>query len=359
MLKSILNFIRRERFWLLALILLGTLYFFIDHLSVVETRPQTSKEMTAFQQAEKKVQAQSQNPESLERALEKRPVFKKVFYSFTTLVAMLFAAGCLLDFALVLNVPFRQKFFARQAHPEHSWGIGQLLHVSVLWIAAGLAMSFLAGYAEVFLEREVSFNLYAVIHTTILDVLCFVFIVRVIAPEGNHWRDLGFKLSGKEALREMFTGAGFYAAVIPVFFLVLILIITIANLLSYEPEPHPLVGIFLEEEKRSPVIVYYTVFLASIIGPIFEEIFFRGFCYSIFRNKWGVKWAMILSSALFALIHRNEFAFLPIFLLGLGLAFLYERRGNLIAPMTLHVFHNVLFLTYFFIAKEIVMMQSG
>ena len=116
--------------------------------------------------------------------------------------------------------------------------------------------------------------------------------------------------------------------------------------------------IFLEEEKRAPVLVLYSLFLAGIVGPIVEEIFFRGFFYPILKQKWGIAWAMVITSSAFAFIHQNQFAFWPIFLLGMALAYLYEKRRNIIAPITLHVVHNSLFLAYFFLAKQIIL-NSG
>lgn len=135
----------------------------------------------------------------------------------------------------------------------------------------------------------------------------------------------------------------------------LLVLILLANLFAYEPPPHPLVGIFLEEEKNNPVLVIYSIFLASIVGPFIEEIFFRGFCYPILKYKWGIKWAMLLTALFFALIHQNQFAFLPIFILGLSLAWLYEKRANLVAPITLHLIHNSFFLAYFFVAKKVIL----
>jgi len=101
-------------------------------------------------------------------------------------------------------------------------------------------------------------------------------------------------------------------------------------------------------------LIVYSLFLAGVMGPVVEEIFFRGFFYRIIREKWGVLWGMIVTSAAFALIHQNQFAFLPIFILGMALAYLYEKRDNFVAPITLHVVHNCLFLGYFFIAKQII-----
>jgi membrane protease YdiL (CAAX protease family) len=112
------------------------------------------------------------------------------------------------------------------------------------------------------------------------------------------------------------------------------------------------VNVLLEEEQRSPWIVVYSVLLATFIAPILEEIFFRGFCYPIFKKKWGKNAGMIITSSFFAIIHNNTFAFWPIFVLGMALAYMYEKRRSLIAPMTLHLIHNTIFIGYFFLAKQ-------
>ena len=106
-------------------------------------------------------------------------------------------------------------------------------------------------------------------------------------------------------------------------------------------------------------MVLYSIFLATFLGPVFEEIFFRGFCYPILKKQFGIKTAMVLTAVFFALIHENTFSFWPIFLLGLALVYLFEKRGSLLAPMALHIVHNSLFIAYFFFAKNLIFRESG
>lgn len=55
----------------------------------------------------------------------------------------------------------------------------------------------------------------------------------------------------------------------------------------------------------------------------------------------GTRWlAIILTSVLFAVVHQPWFIMPPIFLLSLGLGYLYERTGNLWAPIFMHMFFN-------------------
>jgi len=84
------------------------------------------------------------------------------------------------------------------------------------------------------------------------------------------------------------------------------------------------------------VVVIAIVFLA----PIAEEVFFRGVVFNAWLREGGRRWAYIGSAALFAAIHLSLLSLLPIFLLGLALAWVYERKGNLLAPIAMHATVN-------------------
>jgi hypothetical protein len=76
------------------------------------------------------------------------------------------------------------------------------------------------------------------------------------------------------------------------------------------------------------------------VVPVAEEIFFRGFLYGTLR-RWGVPLAAALSALLFAAVHSQIVHFLPIFLLGVIMALLYERTRSLVAPIMVHAVNNV------------------
>jgi membrane protease YdiL (CAAX protease family) len=56
---------------------------------------------------------------------------------------------------------------------------------------------------------------------------------------------------------------------------------------------------------------------------------------------WAVLWPGLLTSFVFAAIHASEWPSpIPIFVLSLGLGFVYERTGGLLAPFALHATFN-------------------
>ena len=80
--------------------------------------------------------------------------------------------------------------------------------------------------------------------------------------------------------------------------------------------------------------------LVVLIGPLFEEILFRGWLYGGLRKKWGEAWALIVSSLLFALIHGDAPALPALFVLGLIFAWVYRRSGSLWTSFLVHAMWN-------------------
>lgn len=82
------------------------------------------------------------------------------------------------------------------------------------------------------------------------------------------------------------------------------------------------------------------VLVISVLVPIGEEVFFRGLVYGALR-RWGVPLAAALSAFFFSAVHQQIVHFLPIFILGVILALLYERTGSLLPSMLVHAVNNL------------------
>lgn len=101
-----------------------------------------------------------------------------------------------------------------------------------------------------------------------------------------------------------------------------------------------------------------TVFLALVLAPITEELFFRGILYRGVRDRHGVALGMIVSSVLFGATHLvqapwRDALFLQTLMVftGLGLATIYERRGNLVADIAAHTAFNVIGIVFIFAGR--------
>jgi len=79
-----------------------------------------------------------------------------------------------------------------------------------------------------------------------------------------------------------------------------------------------------------------------VIAPVVEEVFFRGFLFAGLRKNYSWQKAAVISSALFALIHVQATAMIPIFILGYIFAYLYYRSNSIWPGILMHVTTNAL-----------------
>jgi len=82
------------------------------------------------------------------------------------------------------------------------------------------------------------------------------------------------------------------------------------------------------------------VVLACVIAPLFEETFFRGFLFQGFARSWGVVLGAIVSAAIFSLSHQQLDIFVPLFALGLALAWVYHVTRSIWGSIALHAVYN-------------------
>jgi membrane protease YdiL (CAAX protease family) len=81
-------------------------------------------------------------------------------------------------------------------------------------------------------------------------------------------------------------------------------------------------------------------FVGAVLAPLVEEIFFRGFLFQGFRQKYGWVNAMLMSSGIFAIAHLDLVSLVPTFILGSLLAYLYHRSNSILPGVILHVLVN-------------------
>ncbi|MGE5531886.1 MAG: type II CAAX prenyl endopeptidase Rce1 family protein [Bacteroidota bacterium] len=82
--------------------------------------------------------------------------------------------------------------------------------------------------------------------------------------------------------------------------------------------------------------------LICVVAPIVEELIFRGFVYAGLRRRMTFGGAVLSSALLFALMHNNAGALIPIGMIGIVLAVLYERNRSVIPCIICHALNNTL-----------------
>lgn len=97
------------------------------------------------------------------------------------------------------------------------------------------------------------------------------------------------------------------------------------------------------------------VFFGGFLVPVAEEIFFRGVLYRWMSQSLNTWVAIILSSLVFGLLHGDIAVAGATFVMGIILAWFYERSGSLWTSITIHIVNNAskLLLLYIMLASGI------
>jgi uncharacterized protein len=101
-----------------------------------------------------------------------------------------------------------------------------------------------------------------------------------------------------------------------------------------------------------PDRIYFGV-LAILLAPVAEELLFRGILYPAIKQAGFPRVALWGTALLFAATHHNLPTFLPLALLAIALALLYEKTNNLLAPIAAHSLFNMMnFLVLFLVQPK-------
>jgi uncharacterized protein len=273
-----------------------------------------------------------------------------IFFKYGILAGfIIFIAGMAMNLIFV----FRKKKIIPDKTQERKpvpWGIADVFRVSIIVLFSGYALSVAGAIIFKRLNFNMDLNLRMILGTVFVDIAAGITILYfILVKYKEKISSLGIVSGG--FYKNILSGITAYIFILPSLIAVLVLSVLFLDMIGYKMPPQPVFDMFIEE-KRSNVILFLTVFV-SVLGPMIEEIFFRGFLYSAVKKSFGVIAGVILSGALFSLLHVNIAGFLPIMILGVLMALLYEATGSLVAPITIHILHNSIIVGFVFFIKEL------
>jgi len=237
-------------------------------------------------------------------------------------------------------VPYRRP--REIVFPDAPWGIGEaliiffiaLVSTSIISVALFAVLNSIADtttalFMLIFLSSAIMYGL-------LLGGTYYSVKVR----HGSDHTALGLKLDGLG--RGVATGVGlgfplFIGALILAYFSQYILEPTNTDYLSKS------VSEMSGGAVNAGLIILF-IFTLVILAPVCEEIFFRGYLYPALRNRMNKQPAMLVNGLMFAAAHFDLFGFLPRFLLGYGLCWIYDKDRTLGGPIAGHALYNGLIL---------------
>jgi len=257
---------------------------------------------------------------------------------------------------------------------------------TVIWFCAAQMISLCAGLTVIGVLQKAGYAAFQpptgpgaiVLDTLAFQGVTWVLIFFFLRMHDANWRD-AFGLHWQELPRAWFPAVPVVVVFLPVAWLLQNLALQVFTRLGWSAESEAAVTAVMSA-KAWWLRVYLGMFTV-LIAPVAEEFIFRGMLYPFVKQfRWptlsrlvrrvgwpGLAWflrqrawrifAWAGVSFLFALIHWDATAFLPLFLLALILTWLYERTDTLLAPITAHaLFNAVNFVLLCFSQDEI---QSG
>ena len=142
----------------------------------------------------------------------------------------------------------------------------------------------------------------------------------------------------KTPARYFIKGLYCYLLFVPILSFITIVTNNFLKTVGITPQFQKIILLYLKTD--SPLLLLLVFFSSCIIAPVAEEIIYRGVIYKAFKKNFSVSTSILLSSAVFALVHWEISVFPAIFFLGITLAFLFEKHENLWACIGLHFFNN-------------------
>lgn len=217
-----------------------------------------------------------------------------------------------------------------------SWKIRDTLAgLAVILVATILAANFLAAVRDGAALKEGSALIPVVF--LLLQLLTFAAVWFFgIRKYGGSWTSMGlvraqgkwaYPLAGAALFGSLFL-TGVYAS-----------LAMAADLDSLIPPPIP------SDALGTGLVRLSNVAVIGLIGPLAEEIFFRGFMLAAMVNTLGVLRGVIAGSALFAISHGDIGVVVPAFMSGLLLSWLYLKTRSVGPPFTAHMVQNLLALS--------------
>ncbi len=186
---------------------------------------------------------------------------------------------------------------------------------------------------------------YVFLSVTILEIsLIVIFLIFAWSTFARRLR--GFGLNLRTVVRDFPAAAINFITVLPLIFLAVLAVDYIGRLVAgpdFQMQANESLIVILENPQLMLRILM--IFFAIVVGPVFEEVLFRGMLQSMIRGYLRRPWlAIVITSAIFAPLH--PWMHWPgIFILSVGMGYAYEKSGSLFRPIFIHIFFNAMSVT--------------
>jgi uncharacterized protein len=134
------------------------------------------------------------------------------------------------------------------------------------------------------------------------------------------------------------------------------LIIVVLGLLLQAPSSDKMP---IQELLSDPVSLWFVALFAITLGPLCEELVFRGFLLPLFARHWGVAAGLLLTSVPFALLHGPQYGWawqhlVLITVVGVSFGIMRLRSGSVAASTVMHASYNGVFTAILLVSRPVI-----
>jgi membrane protease YdiL (CAAX protease family) len=261
------------------------------------------------------------------------------------------ATACLLAGGLVAFVSLARRYREQppdwqqaaaqlRARPWHWRDLGVVMLVFLLagtLAGSATAADLLADNTHLFLMTNIVIQLAVVMTIVILGRLRGLHGRSLVSPDGQPW---------STPLRN---GLRSYFAIVPIIVIVGAAWFGSLWAVGVDLSRQAAVTLFLDLESGWQVASF--VMVAVVLAPLVEELVFRGLLLPLLLRKTNTVTAVVIGGMVFALIHQNIAAVLPLFALATCMSVAYLAAGNLLVPIVMHATFNAVSLALLWLGK--------
>jgi len=217
-----------------------------------------------------------------------------------------------------------------------------VLGSGLLWLAMALVVTL--GLFQLQAANGQDSNTKAAI-STVVAAAYFLFLlwmlkVLIVQRYRCGWRTLGLRSVGWQWLAAV---PFVYALLTFVFVVLFRLMVLLLGPAAHWPQPLTSSTV---DATQQPILEGLVILTGVVLAPLVEELLFRGVLYQALRRRMPVGSAALVSALIFALMHFNLLLFIPLTLMGLVFALVYERSGSLIPTILVHACNNGIILLF-------------
>lgn len=241
---------------------------------------------------------------------------------------------CPSDAAAVPALPVQPAAYSKENPPWNGWDVLAVVGLALVTILVSQFAILLAAhyllYPHAKLEDLALHPILLLISQFVIDGAVVAYLVLLV--EGKYhqpfWRAIRWNWP-KSMWLMLALGAATY------------FVLAVLGSLLPMPKSTPFDNLF--QNRRDAFLL---AIIATTLGPLMEELFFRGFFYPVVAKRWGAGWGIFLAALPFALMHMQQYGYawgilLVIFGVGLVCGIVRAVTESVAASFLVHAGYNI------------------